>query len=205
MSQRPFSVCVYCGSRSGTQPEFAQAAQHCGESIGQRGWNLVYGGGHCGLMGLVADAALKQGSHVVGVIPTRLLEKELAHGGVSELHVVSTMHERKQRMAEHADAFVTLPGGIGTLEEMFETWTWHQLGYHTKPIGLLNTNGYFDDLIRFIERSQTDGFLWPDVQDMLLIDTDIDRLLDRLRAASVSNDLSATAQAPQATMDLSST
>lgn len=200
MSQRPFSVCVYCGSRSGNRPEFVQAAQQCGDAVGQRGWQLVYGGGHCGLMGQVADSALKQGSHVVGVIPTRLLDKELAHGGVSELHVVQTMHERKQLMAEHADAFVTLPGGIGTLEEMFETWTWHQLGYHSKPIGLLNINGYFDDLIRFIERSQQDGFLWPDVQAMLMVDTDINRLLDRLYAAAATS-----SQVPQATTDLSDT
>jgi uncharacterized protein (TIGR00730 family) len=146
-------------------------------------------------MGQVADAALAQDAHVVGVIPTRLIDKELAHAGVSQLHVVANMHERKQVMADHADAFVALPGGIGTLEELFEVWTWHQLGYHQKPLGLLNVDGYYDDLIRFIERSQADGFLWPDVRQLLLIDTEIDRLLDRLHGQAkkgAPSDLSAT-------------
>jgi uncharacterized protein (TIGR00730 family) len=195
MNPTTFSVCVYCGSRDGSRPEYGQAAKACGQSIGQRGWQLVYGGGHCGLMGQVADAALAQDAHVVGVIPTRLIDKELAHAGVSQLHVVANMHERKQVMADHADAFVALPGGIGTLEELFEVWTWHQLGYHQKPLGLLNVAGYYDDLIRFIERSQADGFLWPDVRQLLLIDTEIDRLLDRLHGQAkkgAPSDLSAT-------------
>lgn len=199
MTAAPFSVCVYCGSRDGSSPEYGQAAQACGKDIGQRGWQLVYGGGHSGMMGQVADAALAAGAPVVGVIPEKLMVREQAHKGVTQLHVVANMHDRKKVMADHADAFVALPGGIGTLEELFEIWTWHQLGYHQKPLGLLNVAGYYDDLIRFIERSQVDGFLWPDVQQMLLIDTQIDRLLDRLHAqadqvglAAVPSDLSNT-------------
>lgn len=179
-ASRPLSICVYCGSRDGAAPAYAEAARECGAIIGQRGWSLVYGGGNCGLMGKVADAALDHGAPVVGVIPERLLDREIVHPRVTDTRVVQNMHERKKLMADQADAFVALPGGIGTLEELFETWTWRQLGYHHKPVGLLNVNGYFDRLIDFIHKSQEDNFLWPDVQDMLLIDTDAGRLLDRL-------------------------
>lgn len=182
----PFSVCVYCGSRSGVDPAHALAARNCGQAIGQRGWQLVYGGGSTGLMGTVADAALAAGAPVVGVIPERLIQRELGHGGVTELKVVESMHERKHHMAQRSDAFIALPGGIGTLEEIFEIWTWRQLGYHLKPLGLLNVGGYYDDLLRFIDRSRDGGFLWPDVQELLLVDDDVERLLERLHVESLS-------------------
>ena len=139
-----FSICVYCGSRPGTEPAFAEAAREVGLWIAQNKGQLVYGGGHNGLMGMMADACLQAGGRVVGVIPKALVEKEWAHSGCSELHVVENMHERKSLMAERADAFLAMPGGIGTFEEFFEVWTWRQLGYHDKPVGLLNIQGYYD-------------------------------------------------------------
>jgi len=154
-----FSVGVYCGSRPGLNPEFAIAAQQVGTWIGQHGGQLVYGGGRDGLMGLVADATLQAGGRVVGVIPKALVEKECAHLDCTELHIVDTMHDRKRMMAERADTFLALPGGIGTLEELFEVWTWRQLGYHDKPIGLLNTAGYYDQLLDFLETSVEQQFL----------------------------------------------
>lgn len=174
------SLCVYCGSRDGLDPAHLAAAREVGKQIGERGWQLVYGGGSTGLMGAVADAALAHGASVIGVIPERLIQRELGHGGVSELQVVDSMHERKHKMAMQSDAFIALPGGIGTMEEIFEVWTWRQLGYHHKALGLLNVAGYYDELLRFIERSHDDGFLWPDVQALLQVDTDITRLLDKL-------------------------
>ena len=174
------SLCVYCGSRDGLDPAHLAAAREVGRQIGQRGWRLVYGGGSTGLMGAVANAALAHGAPVIGVIPHRLIEKELGHGGVTELQVVDSMHERKHKMAMQSDAFIALPGGIGTMEEIFEVWTWRQLGYHRKALGLLNVAGYYDDLLRFIDRSRDSGFLWPDVQELLLVDTDISTLLDRV-------------------------
>ena len=176
------SLCVYCGSRDGLDPAHLAAAREVGRQIGARGWRLVYGGGHTGLMGAVADAALAAGAEVIGIIPDRLIERELGHGGVTELQVVGSMHERKHKMAEQSDAFLALPGGIGTMEEIFEVWTWRQLGYHHKALGLLNVGGYYDDLLRFIDRSQAGGFLWPDVQALLQVDTDIGKLLDGLAA-----------------------
>jgi len=181
-----FSLCVYCGSRDGLDPAHLAAAREVGREIGRRGWRLVYGGGHTGLMGAVADAALAAGAEVIGIIPDRLIERELGHGGVTELQVVGSMHERKQKMAEQSDAFIALPGGIGTMEEIFEIWTWRQLGYHRKALGLLNVGGYYDDLLRFIGRSETDGFLWPDVHALLQVDTDIARLLDGLATEAAS-------------------
>lgn len=154
-----FSICVYCGSRSGLNPAYAAAAAQVGHWIGERGGQLVYGGGKSGLMGIVADAALQSGAHVVGVIPKALVEKEWAHRGCSELHIVETMHDRKRMMAERADAFLALPGGIGTFEELFEVWTWRQLGYHDKPIGILNVAGYYDRLLDFLASSVTEQFL----------------------------------------------
>lgn len=174
------SLCVYCGSRDGLDPAHLASAREVGRQIGQRGWRLVYGGGSTGLMGAVADAALSAGAKVVGVIPERLIQRELGHGGVTDLQVVDSMHERKHRMAMQADAFIALPGGIGTMEEIFEVWTWRQLGYHRKPLALLNVAGYYDELLRFIDRSRDSGFLWPDVQELLLVDTDTTALLDRL-------------------------
>ena len=174
------SLCVYCGSRDGLDPAHLAAAREVGRQIGQRGWRLVYGGGSTGLMGAVADASLAANAHVIGVIPHRLIQKELGHGGVSELQVVDSMHERKHKMAMQSDAFIALPGGIGTMEEIFEVWTWRQLGYHRKAVGLLSVAGYYDELLRFIDRSRDSGFLWPDVQELLLVDTDITNLLDRI-------------------------
>jgi uncharacterized protein (TIGR00730 family) len=178
-----FTICVYCGSRTGARPEYAAAARALGRSIGERGWRLVYGGGRVGLMGVVADAALQAGAQVVGVIPESLQQREVGHRGLTELHVVDTMHRRKQMMAERADAFVALPGGIGTLEELFEAWTWAQLGYHDQPIGLLDVAGYYGNLLRFLDESVAQGFLDARQRARLCVDADIGRLLDRLRAS----------------------
>ena len=159
MTPVPLSICVYCGSRHGRLPAYTAAARALGAAIGSRGWQLVYGGGKVGLMGEVADATLAAGGRVVGVIPESLQKLEVGHPGLTELHVVPTMHVRKQMMAERADVFIALPGGIGTLEELYEVWTWRQLGYHDQPIGLLNTGGYYDGLLTFMETTVTEGFL----------------------------------------------
>lgn len=182
MKKPSLSVCVYCGSRPGAKTAYAEAAVAIGRSIGQRGWQLVYGGGKVGLMGEVADAALAAGGRVVGVIPESLMRREVGHGGLDELHVVSTMHLRKQAMAERADIFLALPGGIGTLEELYEVWTWRQLGYHDQPIGLLNVAGYYDSLLDFMAHSVAEGFLAPAVHSMLQVADDPVRLLDALAA-----------------------
>ena len=159
MSSPAFSVCVYCGSRMGENPRFAAVAAEVGQWIGSHGGQLVYGGGRNGLMGIVADATLAAGGRVVGIIPHALVEKEWAQTNCTELHVVDTMHERKRMMAERADAFLALPGGIGTFEELFEVWTWRQLGYHDKPVGLLNSEGYYDSLLSFIHQVENAGFM----------------------------------------------
>jgi uncharacterized protein (TIGR00730 family) len=159
MSQPAFSVCVYCGSRSGESPAFAEVALRVGQWIGAHGGQLIYGGGKNGLMGTVAEATAQAGGRVVGIIPQALQTLENTRTGCDELHVVQTMHERKRMMAERADVFIALPGGIGTFEEFFEVWTWRQLGYHDKPVGLLNCQGYYDDLLRFTRHSVTQGFL----------------------------------------------
>ncbi|MGE5864480.1 MAG: TIGR00730 family Rossman fold protein [Rhizobacter sp.] len=174
------SLCVYCGSSPGTEPAYAAAARQVGTLIGQRGWQLVYGGGRAGLMGIVADAALAAGAPVIGVIPRSLMVRELGHGGLTELHVVDTMHQRKTLMAERADAFVALPGGIGTFEELFEVWTWRQLGYHDKPVGLLNVAGYYDPLLGFLDRSRDQGFIRDAQHELLRVSSDAGELLDRL-------------------------
>jgi uncharacterized protein (TIGR00730 family) len=154
-----FSVCVYCGSRLGTSPTYAKVAIEVGTWIGEHQGQLVYGGGNNGLMGLVAQATADAGGRVVGIIPKALQTKENTRTACTELHVVGTMHERKRMMAERADVFLALPGGIGTFEELFEVWTWRQLGYHDKPIGLLNTEGYYDGLMSFANSSVQQGFL----------------------------------------------
>ena len=179
-----FSLCVYCGSRMGAQPAFAAAATQVGKWIGSHGWQMVYGGGKVGLMGIAADATLAAGGAVFGVIPQNLLDKEVGHPGLTELRVVATMHERKTLMFERADAFVALAGGIGTFEELFEIWTWYQLGVHSKPFGLLNTNGYYDPLIAMLDRMVSEGFLSPAVRALLLVGTDAAELLQRLHAAA---------------------
>lgn len=182
----PFTVCVFCGSRPGDRSEFADAAARLGRTIGERGWRLVYGGSRAGLMGVVADAALAAGAPVLGVIPHSLVDKEVAHDGLTELHVVSTMHQRKQAMAEAADAFLALPGGIGTFEELFEVWTWRQLGYHDKPVGLLNVAGYYDDLLGFLTQSRDRGFLSETQHALLQVDGSPAALLDRLHTLAAS-------------------
>lgn len=182
-----FSVCVYCGSRPGLNPEFTNAAQQVGTWIGRHGGQLVYGGGRAGLMGIVADATLQAGGRVIGVIPKALVEKECAHQACTELHIVDTMHDRKRMMAEHADAFLALPGGIGTFEELFEVWTWRQLGYHDKPIGLLNTAGYYDGLLSFLETSVEQQFLGDWQMDLIRSGTEPSSLLKELvQAAGMS-------------------
>jgi uncharacterized protein (TIGR00730 family) len=174
------SLCVYCGSREGGDPAYAAAAREVGSLIGRRGWQLVYGGGRAGLMGIVADAALAAGAQVIGVIPASLMERELGHAGLTELHVVETMHERKTLMAQRADAFVALPGGIGTFEELFEVWTWRQLGYHDKPLGLLNVAGYYDALLAFIGRVVDQGFVTAPQRALLATGSDPAALLATL-------------------------
>ena len=179
-SSRAITLCVYCGSRPGSSPDYADAARAIGREIGQRGWKLVYGGGRAGLMGVVADAALEAGASVVGVIPRSLMQRELGHAGLSELHVVDTMHQRKTLMAERSDAFLALPGGIGTFEELFEVWTWRQLGYHDKPVGLLDVTGYYSALLGFLQHAEAQGFMAPEQNELLQVDTDPVALLDRL-------------------------
>ncbi|MBS0392546.1 MAG: TIGR00730 family Rossman fold protein [Comamonadaceae bacterium] len=159
MADPAFSICVYLGSRPGDNPLFTEAAVAVGRWIGQRGGQLVYGGGRSGLMGQVAEATRVAGGRVVGIIPQALVDKELANHLCDELHIVTTMHERKALMAERSDAFLALPGGIGTLEELFEVWTWRQLGYHDKPIGVLDTDGYYGGLMGFMQHAVKNGLM----------------------------------------------
>ena len=159
MSSPAFSICVYCGSKAGADPAYAALATEVGQWIGRHGGQLVYGGGRNGLMGIVADSTRAAGGRVVGVIPTALVEREWAHEGCDELHVVDTMHVRKRIMMERADAFLALPGGIGTFEELFEVWAWRQLGYHDKPVGILNAGGYYTRMMDFIDDVVREGFM----------------------------------------------
>ena len=179
-----FSLCVYCGSRLGTTPSFTAVAADVGRRIGEYGGQLVYGGGNAGLMGVVATATLAAGGRVVGVIPHALVEREYAKLDCTELHVVDNMHERKRMMAERADAFLALPGGIGTLEELFEVWTWRQLGYHDKPIGLLNVDGYYDPLLDFLASSVRHNFMSDWQMDLIRVDKDASALLNGLMEAA---------------------
>ncbi len=172
-------VCVYCGSSPGRRPDYGAAARALGSEIARRGLGMVYGGASVGVMGVVANAVLEHGGEVIGVIPESLATKELAHPGLSELVVVASMHERKARMAELSDGFVALPGGWGTLEELFEVLTWAQLGIHEKPCGLLNVAGYFDHLFRFLENAIEEHFVRDAYRGMLLMDDDPATLLDR--------------------------
>jgi uncharacterized protein (TIGR00730 family) len=175
-------ICVFCGSSAGNDPRFLDLARRLGSLMAERGLGLVYGGATVGLMGAVADAALAGGGHVTGVIPSRLVERELAHHGLPDLRVVASMHERKALMADLADAFVALPGGIGTLEETFEVLTWAQLGLHHKPIGILDVAGYYAPLLGFLDHAVASRFVRSEHRGMLLVDEDPDRLLDRLAA-----------------------
>jgi hypothetical protein len=180
---RPFTVCVYCGSRHGDREAYAEAARTVGRLIGERGWAMVYGGGHVGLMGEAADAAMQAGAPVTGVLPHSLAAREVGHRGLTRLELVDSMHQRKQRMAELSDAFIALPGGIGTMDELFEIWTWRQLGLHALPIGLLNVEGYFDPLLAMVASMTVGDFLSPDTAAMLKVGSDPAELLDRLAAA----------------------
>ncbi len=175
-------IAVYCGSSRGHDPVYARAATELGEALVERGIGLVFGGGRVGLMGVIADAVLAKGGEVRGVIPQALATKELAHAGVTELSVVPSMHERKAKMALLADGFIAMPGGFGTLDETYEMITWAQLGFHTKPIGLLNVNGYFDALLAFASRAVADGFIKPEHATMVLVAATPSELLARMDA-----------------------
>lgn len=174
------SLCVFCGSNPGASPDYARAAARVGTLLAGRGITLVYGGGHVGLMGILADAALAAGGKVIGVIPRALEAREVAHTGLTELRVVSSMHERKALMSELADGFLALPGGIGTMEEWFEVWTWGQLGIHPKPLGMLNVAGYYGHLLAFFDRMVSDGFLREAHRSMAIVGEDPETLLHRL-------------------------
>jgi len=184
MAEPAFSLAVYCGSRTGNDPQFAEAARMVGHWIGSHGGQLVYGGGRNGLMGTVADATQAAGGRVVGVIPHGLATLEHARETCDELHVVQTMHERKALMADRSDAFLALPGGIGTFEEFFEVWTWRQLGYHQKPIGLLNVAGYYDALLAFVQTSTDQDFMRPWQLDLVQTSHDWASLLRNLVQAA---------------------
>ena len=173
-------VCVFCGSNSGDSRGFAEAARALGQALALRGIELVYGGGNVGLMGEIADAVLERGGRVIGVIPRALVDKELAHAGVQEMIVVATMHERKAKMAELSDAFVALPGGFGTLDELCEVLTWSQLGFHDKPCALLDVEGYFRPLLELFDQAVERGFLRAENRAALLEETEPERLLERL-------------------------
>ncbi len=174
------SVCVYCGSSPGLRPEYVEGARAFGRALVARGIDLVYGGACVGVMGALADAVLEAGGRVTGVIPQPLVKKEVAHQGLTELKVTKSMHERKALMAELADGFVALPGGIGTFEEIFEAWTWAQLGFHKKPCGLLNLAGYYDRLATFLDHAQAEAFVKAPHRSMLLMAATPAELLDRL-------------------------
>ena len=174
------SLCVFCGSSPGIDPAFAAAAQSFGAMLAREGITLVYGGGHVGLMGVLADAALGAGGRVVGVIPRALWDREVGHRGTTEIHIVETMHERKATMASLADAFVALPGGLGTLEEIFEVWTWGQLGIHAKPCGFLDVADYYAPLLAFLDQAVARGLVRPEHRAMAIVDDDGERLLRRL-------------------------
>ncbi|WP_339782900.1 TIGR00730 family Rossman fold protein [uncultured Marinobacter sp.] len=175
-------VAVYCGSRSGNEPLYAEKAGELGEFFGNNGIDLVFGGGHVGLMGIVADAVLASGGKVYGVIPQHLVNRELAHPGLTELFVVSNMHERKAKMAELADGFVALPGGIGTLEEIFEAWTWAQLGFHQKPCAFYNVKGFYDSLLEMIKTMVASGFVKQQYLDMIVLADTPTELVDGFKA-----------------------
>ena len=174
------SVCVFCGSQGGVRPEYLETARALGGSLARRGITTVYGGGHIGMMGAVADSALAAGGCVIGVIPEHLMRPEVAHQKLDELIVVDSMHTRKRTMAERSDAFVVLPGGYGTFEEMFEMLTWLQLQLHAKPVGIVNVVGYFDRLLDFLRHASDEGFIRPEYWDLLIVEPGVDLLIERL-------------------------
>jgi uncharacterized protein (TIGR00730 family) len=173
-------IAVYCGSATPADPVYIEAARGVGRSLAERGIGVVYGGGKLGLMGAVADSALAAGGEVIGVIPQALVDAEVAHRDLSELHVVETMHERKARFTELSDGFLTIPGGTGTMDELWEAMSWAQLGYHAKPVALLNVAGFYDGLLEFVAKMGEVGFLRPQHQGILLADDDLGRLLGRM-------------------------
>jgi len=179
------TICVFCGSSGGLKPGYRAAATELGELLAAGGLTLIYGGGSTGLMGTVADAALGAGGEVIGVIPHALVAKEVSHSGLSKLHVVDSMHERKAMMASLSDAFIALPGGFGTAEELCEILTWGQLGIHQKPVGLLNVEGFFDALLEWLDHSSREGFIRPEHRQLLLADTNPSRLLARMSAYEI--------------------
>ena len=172
------SICVFCGSNIGANPAYAEAARDLGRRIAGRGLRLVYGGAKVGLMGALADAAMAAGGQVTGIMPIALVEKEIAHAGLTELRTVGSMHERKAMMSDRSDAFLGLPGGAGTLEEVFEVWTWGQLGHHRKPVGLLNVAGFYDRLAAFLDHQVNERFVREEHRRMLTIKADPEAILD---------------------------
>lgn len=172
-------MCVFCGSSPGRIPAYQDAAREVGKTLAERGIELVYGGASAGTMGVVADAALANGGVVHGVIPQSLVDREIAHAGLTTLKVVADLHERKAAMSALADGFLTLPGGAGTLEELFEVWTWSQLGLHTKPIAVLDVAGYYQPMLGFLDRMAAEGFLREDFREMLIVTADVAEALDR--------------------------
>lgn len=174
------AICVYCGANPGTQPVYAEAAAALGQQLAERNIRLVYGGGKVGLMGIIADATLRHGGEAIGIIPESLMKKEVGHHGLTELHIVENMHRRKQMMTDLSEAFIAMPGGIGTCEELFEVFTWQQIGYHAKPIGLLNVSGYYDPLLGFLHHMVNQDFLKAAHLKQLLVATAPAALLDGL-------------------------
>ena len=172
-------ICVFCGASPGRNLRYASAAANVGRTLAERGIEVVYGGGRLGLMGVVADAALASGGLVTGVIPAGLVDRELAHGGLTELRIVETLHQRKAVMADLSDGFIALPGGLGTLEELAEVLSWAQLELHAKPVGALDVGGYFRSLVAFLDHAAGEGFIGPDQRGLLLVEDDLDRLLER--------------------------
>ncbi len=175
-------LAIYCGSATPSDPVFVDSARAVGRALAERGIGIVYGGGRLGLMGAVADAALEAGGEVIGVIPQALVDAEVAHRSCTELHVVDTMHQRKQAFTDLSDGFVTLPGGTGTMDELWEAMSWAQIGYHAKPVGLLNVAGFYDGLITFVKTMGDVGFLRPQHQGLLIVDDTLDGLLAKMAA-----------------------
>jgi hypothetical protein len=175
-------LAVYCGSASPSDPRYIDNARHVGRTLAERGIGVVYGGGRLGLMGAIADSALEAGGEVIGIIPDALVAAEVAHRGLTELQVVGTMHQRKQAFTDLSDGFVTLPGGTGTMDELWEALSWAQIGYHAKPVGLLNVSGYYDGLIQFWQKMASVGFVRPQHRDLLIVHSSLDGLIDQMAA-----------------------
>jgi uncharacterized protein (TIGR00730 family) len=173
-------LCVFCGSRTGAAPIYAEETRRLGHTMVQRGFGLVFGAGHVGLMGVLADAVREHGGETIGVIPQSLVERELAHQSLSDLRVVESMHDRKALMAGLSDAFLALPGGYGTLDELFEILTWAQLKFHNKPIAMLNVAGFFDPLLAWVDRAIAEDFVKAKNRELLIVENDVDRILDRI-------------------------